>query len=507
MNQAERVLINTLAQYVRIICVIVITLYSTRIVLRELGSSDFGLYSLIGSVLAFLSFLNTTIMKTTQRYLSYYMGNADVGYQKIVLFNSVLLNFILSVVTCSIIVALMPYIVDGFLNIDADRIAAAKILYVFMCISVFFTINVSPFSAVFVAHENIVFSSIAYIAMSVMRLLAAIMICYISDEKLLWYSASMLLISCIEFLAYYFSTKTKYDECKRLFCIKFLDFKLMKSMMTFSFWNLYGTLCVMGRNQGYAFVINKFMTITANAAYGIANQVSGQISNFVFSLSNAISPIITKSQGAKDSKKMIFLSLASSKLSVLMFSLIALPVIFNIEFILRVWLGNFPDYTAVFVISIIIACFCDSYSVGLRTGIQAVGKIRNFSLCVYTVKIISIPASIILLVTGVDKVYIFVPYIITELLGTFITIAFFCIYAKLAFWNVISDSLKSLSAPIACSLLLCSSICNYMEVGVGRFVVSTVVITVSTMVAAYYCSLNKKERNTVKRLVLNFRMK
>ena len=163
MNQINRVLVNTVAQYVRIICVIIITLYSTRIVLRELGSDDYGLYSLIGSVLAFLSFLNTTIIKSTQRYLSFYMGRDNIRYQRVVLFNSVFLNFALSIVTCLIIIGLMPCIINGLLNIDADKLYIAKYLYIFMCISVFFTINVSPFSAVFVAHENIVFSSFTYI--------------------------------------------------------------------------------------------------------------------------------------------------------------------------------------------------------------------------------------------------------------------------------------------------------------------------------------------------------
>lgn len=142
MNQVNRILINTIAQYIRIICVIIITLYSTRIVLNELGSDDYGLYSLIGSVLAFLSFLNTTIIKSTQRYLSFYMGKDNIKYQKIVLFNSVFLNFALSIVTCLVIIALMPCIVNGLLNIDADKLYIAKYLYIFMCISVFFTINV-----------------------------------------------------------------------------------------------------------------------------------------------------------------------------------------------------------------------------------------------------------------------------------------------------------------------------------------------------------------------------
>ena len=501
MNQINRVLVNTVAQYIRIICVIVITLYSTRIVLRELGSDDYGLYSLIGSVLAFLSFLNTTIIKSTQRYLSFYMGKDDLRYQKVVLFNSVLLNFAISVITCLIIVAIMPCVINVLLNIDPNKLYVARKLYMFMCISVFFTINVSPFSAVFVAHENIVFSSLAYITISLLRLLAAVLLFYIPEHKLLWYGFFMALISLFEFMLYYVVSKIKYIECKGLINIKLTDRCLLKSIVSFSFWNLYGTLCIIGRNQGYAFVINRFMSITANAAYGIANQVSGQITNFVYSLSNAISPIITKSQGADDTRKMALLSIESSKFSILMFSLLAIPIIFEIDFILRIWLGSYPQYTSIFIISLIIACICDCYSVGLRTGIQAVGKIKAYSLWVYTIKIASIPLSIILLICGFDKAYIFMPYIVTEFIGTIITIYFFCRYSNLNLYNVVLEAVKTISVPLLAAIGISYLIHTYMPEGFSRFFVIMFVTMLVTTIIAYFFSLNSKEKMFIKELI------
>ena len=501
MNQINRVLVNTIAQYVRIICVIIITLYSTRIVLSELGSDDYGLYSLIGSVLAFLSFLNTTIIKSTQRYLSFYMGKDDIKRQKVVLFNSVFLNFVLSLVTCLVIIALMPCIVDGLLHIDADKLCMARYLYIFMCISVFFTINVSPFSAVFVAHENIVFSSFAYIVISLFRLLAAFFLSYILEQKLLWYGLFMALISIFEFLLYYLVSKVKYEECKRLINRKLIDYSLLKSIVSFSFWNLYGTLCIMGRNQGYAFVINRFLSITANAAYGIANQVSGQIMNFVYSLSNAISPIITKSQGADDTQRMSLLSIESSKFSILMFSMIAIPIIFEIDFILKIWLGSYPEYTSVFIVSLIVACVCDCYSVGLRTGIQAVGRIRRYSQIVYTIKIASIPLSISMLKYGCDEALIFLPYIVTELIGTIITIYFFCRYSNLTIYDMAIDALKSISLPLICAVFFCYIIHFYVSEGLARFSMTMAITIASTIVITYFFTLNSKEKIFIKELI------
>lgn len=501
MNQTNRIIVNTLAQYTKIICVIIITLYSTRIVLHELGSSDFGLYSLIGSVLAFLSFLNTTMIKSTQRFLSYYMGKGDRDYQRIVLSNSVLLNAILSLITCAVIIAIEPLVFNYFLNIDSDKIETAKSLYVLMCVSVFFTINASPFSAVFVAHENIVFSSIVYIIVAILRLFSALILCYISTDKLLWYGIFMCLISIFEFLLYYIVSVLKYVECRGILRIKSLEVTLIKSMLTFSFWNLYGTICVVGRNQGYAVIVNRFMGIIANAAYGIANQVSGQITNFVYSLSNAISPIITRSEGASDSRKMVSYSLASSKFSVLMFSVIAIPVLSEIEYILKIWLGRIPEYTVQFVVSIIIACMCDCYSVGLRTGIQAIGKIRNYSVCIYSIKIISIPMSIILLMIGIPNMFVFVPYIITELVASLMTILFFCKYSDISSKYVIKEANKSLTIPIIVSCFISYIIHGWMLEGWWRFMLTFFASTFATIILAYKFSLTVKERQTIKSII------
>lgn len=506
MNQINRVIINTVAQYVRIVSVIFITLYSTRIVLSELGNSDFGLYSLIGSVLAFLSFLNTTIIKSTQRYLSFYIGKDDFKYQKKVLFNSVLLNFVISFITCAVIMVLEPFIINNFLNIEVGKVGVAKSLYLLMCLGVFFTINLSPYNAVFVSHENIVFSSAIYIMAAILRLLAAFSLDLFSTHKLLWYGVFMCGISFLEFVIYYISAKIKYSECRDLLNVRFYEPKLMKSILSFSFWNLYGSLCIIGRNQGYAFVINKFMAITANAAYGIANQVSGQINNFVYSLSNAISPIITRSEGAEDHKRMIELSIYSSKYAVFMFSFIAIPVIVDLDYILKLWLVHAPEYTSIFITSIVLACMCDSYASGLRTGILAKGKIKWYSLCVYSIKILSLPISIILIVSGIEKAFILVPYIVTEILGSIITILFFYKYTRVLYLRLLEDLVKS-SFPLLVSAFCAFAVCHNMQEGTFRFIMLFITTTIVTLVTAYFFSMTQKERQVIKSVIQKFAYK
>lgn len=504
MNQANRVIVNTLAQYIKIICVIVLSLYSTRIVFRELGSDDFGLYSLVGSVLAFLSFLNTTIIRSTQRFLSYYMGRDDFEYQKKVFFNSVLLNFLISLFTFVVIILLEPLLFDGFINVSQEKLYTARILYRLIGVSVIFTINVSPFNAVFVSHENIVFSSLVYIFIAVLRLLAAFVLAFINEDKLLWYGLFMMVISALDFAINFIVARIKYYECRNMMMKANFDKNLMFQILSFAWWNLYGTLCVMGRNQGYAFVINKFMALSANAAYGVANQISGQINNFVYSLSNAISPIITRSEGANDSLKMIFLATISSKVSILMFAIIAFPILFEIESILQLWLGSVPDFTVPFVVSIVVASICDSYAVGFRTAIQAIGDIKQFSIWVYTIKVISIPISVILFYLNVDSKLVFIPYVVTELIGTVVTIFFYCRLTKTSVYLQFIDAIKSLLIPLSAPLITVCVIHEVLSDSLLKILISIFASFVTTSVFAYLFTLGKREKNIFISVVLKF---
>lgn len=341
---------------------------------------------------------------------------------------------------------------------------------------------------------------------AILRLLAAFSLDLFSTHKLLWYGVFMCGISFLEFVIYYITAKIKYSECRNLLNVRFYEPKLMKSILSFSFWNLYGSLCIIGRNQGYAFVINKFMTITANAAYGIANQVSGQINNFVYSLSNAISPIITRSEGAEDHKRMIELSIYSSKYAVIMFSFIAIPVIVDLDYILKIWLVHAPEYTSIFITSIVLACMCDSYASGLRTGILAKGKIKWYSLCVYSIKILSIPISIILIVSGIEKAFILVPYIITEILGSIITILFFYKYTGVLYLRLLEDLVKS-SFPLLVSAFCAFAICHNMQEGTFRFIMLFITTAIVTLVTAYFFSMTQKERQVIKSVIQKFAYK
>ena len=499
MNQSSRVIVNTLAQYTKTFLGIIIALFSTRVVLHQLGNEDFGLFSLVGSVLAFLSFFNTALTRSTQRFLSFYMGRNDEQYQRIVLYNSFILHIGISLFTSVLMLCFEPLLFGGFLNIVPEQVGLARTLYRLMIVSVFFTMNSTPFNAVFVSHENIVFSSIVYIIGAILKLIAALAL-VVFDNKLLFYGIFMCLISIIEYAIAVVGAYILYSETRTMFKDKYIDKPLIKSILSFSAYNLYGTLCVAGRNQGYAIVVNKFISLEANAGFGIANQVSGQVNSFVFSIASSMSPVITKSEGAGDRTKMIKYTVSASKISAIIYILIAVPLLYEMEFILKLWLGNVPTYACSFVNCILVANLLDSFSIGFRTGVQAIGNIRNYFVVFYTTKFLSIPASIIMLKIGISPLLVLIPYIAVELIGAIISIYYFAKETKTKISYYFSSVVLRLLLMVAISLISSTLVLMLSDKSINSLFYMAVIPTISSMLIAYCCVLNKDERAILHRL-------
>ena len=497
MKQSNRIIVNTLAQYIRTFLGLIIALYSTRVVLMQLGSSDFGLYSLVGSVLAFLSFFNTAITRSTQRFLSYYMGKSDNEYQSVVLFNSMMLNIGVSLITAIIMFSIEPLLFSGFLNIAPEQIPTAKILYRIMIVSVFFTMNMTTFNAVFVSHENIVFSSAIYVLGALLKLLAALLLAYF-DSKLIAYGLLLCGIIILEYLIYVICSAIKYEEVRGIFKHSRIERSLQKSLLSFSGWNLYGTLCIAGRDQGYAVVINKLVSLEANAGFGIANQVSGQVNSFVYSIATSMSPVITRSEGEGNRKKMINYTVSASKISAIIYMIVAIPFVFEIDYILQIWLGNPPLYSAAFVVSILVANLMESFSIGFRTGVQAIGKIRNYSLMFYTVKILSIPASVIMILLGCSPLYVLIPYIAVELIGAFISIYYFSKYTETNYSYYLNQVFIKLIPAFIASVITCFAIVSVLHNPVVRLIAIIVIPTIVIAAVAYKIVLTGDEKEVLK---------
>lgn len=409
----RRVVVNTAAQYLRALISFVVTLYTARVVLANLGVSDYGIFSVIAGVVAMLSFIQGNLAKTSQRFLAFYQGKGDKATVVKVFNNCVCTQLIVAVALCGMLLALTPVVFRWLLNIAPDRLQSAHTVYYLTVGMLFFNLLSTPYLAALITRENIVYSSIVQIVDALLKLPIAISLIYISDNKLEWYSLMMAGITVFNLLCYYGYCRISYEECKG-FSFRSFDGKMFKEMFSFMGWNVYGTACWTARTQGIALMLNNFFTVAINSAYGIANQVMGQISFVSNSLTNAINPRIIKAEGAGDRPRMLHLTEISCKYSFLLLSIIVIPAVLHMDTILGIWLKEVPEFTSMFCSWILVSALVDQLTVNLNAANHAVGNVKEFNLKLYSIKLLTLPVAWLILKMGWPLVWVMVDYLAFE---------------------------------------------------------------------------------------------
>jgi len=500
-SASNRVIFNTIVQYVRTFISTCIALYSSRIILRELGASDFGIYSLVSGVIVMLSFANLSLSSTTQRYLSFHQGKGDMQMQKKIFNNSIFLQLLLNTMLVVVLLSLTPFIFNSFLNLPFDRIETSKIVFYCVIGTTFFSMLSVPYIATLIAHENILYTSIIQLVSSILKLLIAISLIYVTYDKLIYYSLMIIAIAIIEFLAYAIYCSAKYDECKQIHWRKF-DVKIFKEMFAFSGWMIYNTGCIYVRKYGIAVILNKFFGTIMNAAFGIAQQLSALISFITSSMLNAVKPQIVKAESNQDRKKVLRLAEITSKFSFFILAMIVIPAVFQMETIVKLWLGdNVPAYTVMFCQYALIMPLIDQLTIGLGAANLAIGNVKYFSLTIYTTKILSLPVAFLCLYLGFPPDSVMISLIAFEFISAIARLFFLKKTAGLSIRKYCRSVFSYEIIPISLTVFACY-LCTYLPtylVGIS-FLVSVIVLSTSV----YFFGLCKDEKQIINRLFRNF---
>jgi len=504
MQASTRVIFNTGIQYIRTFISVCIALYTSRIILKSLGESDYGIYSLIGGIISMLAFINLSLSSTTQRYLSIYQGKKDKEMQIKVFNNSVFIQFLIGVILALVMYLLIPFIFDSFLNIPPDRIETAIIVYYTMIVSVFFSILSAPYLATLIAHENILYSSVIQIGDAFLKLIIAISLLHIFYDKLIYYSIAMTFINVVNFFAYLIYCNKKYNECRH-FSLKKIDFKLLKDIFYFSGWMTYSTGCIVARTQGIAIILNRFFGTVINAAFGIAQLLHGQISFISSSLLNAIRPQIAKAEGENNRQKMLRLSEIASKFSFLLLAMIVIPAVFEMELILSLWLENVPEYAVLFSQFILVTALVDQLTIGLGYANQAIGNIKHYSLTINTIKVLTLPAAFICLRLGYSPVAVMICMLLFE---------FICSISRLFFLKktgnlVISEFTKRVFIPEIIPIMCATFICWGCHIVLPHYLLwlSFVFSATTISLIVYFTGLCEDEKEIINNLLLRLKNK
>ena len=384
MEKSKRIFINVISQYVRTVVCMVLTLYSTRIILSTLGQSDFGIYALIGSLVMMLGFITSSLSVCTQRFLSYSWGKNDVNETKAVFANAMSIHLLICFVIVVILAIVRPLIVHHYLNIPEERIGAADFVYWAVLFILSCSFITAPVRAVFF------FSSIVEILDGTIKLVGAISLSWVTFDTLKAYAILMAAISLFTFAVFYIYARFHYEEC-HVPRFSELSRERISEMFSFSVWTFFSVGGTVIRTQGLAVLLNRFFGTIVNSAYGIALQVSAAVSSIAGSVVNAINPQLMQAEGRQDREGMKKYAMLESKYSFLILSTILLPLCFEMPEILTFWLGDYPKEAVVFCVFILIIVTFDQSTIGLESANQALGNIKNYAMSICFLRLMVIP--------------------------------------------------------------------------------------------------------------------
>lgn len=416
MKVANRIIFNTGVLYFKIVVTTLISLVSVPLVLKAMGESDYGTYTLVGGVIALLAFLKSSMVVSTQRFLSVTLGEGKIMQLNLVFNTSLVLHLLIGIILILMLELCTPLLFGGILNIPEERLSAARLIYHFMVLTTFMDIISVPFMGVINAKEDMFVFSLIGIAEALLKFFVAIYIGYWGADRLVFYGAGILLISLFSMTCNLCFVRYRYKEFVISF-IRYFDKNTFRDLLEFTVWNTFGAIAIVGRNQGVAVIMNLFYGTIVNAAYGIANQINGVLGYFSVTFQKSLNPQLMKSKGMENEDRLRYLSYVSSKYSTLAMAMLAVPLIMEMEYVLDFWLGNAPQYTLQFCRLVIIMSILTQFSSGLMSAISASGRIKNYQIVISVFIILNVPLSYLMLKYGLPPYFCIIGFISIELLS------------------------------------------------------------------------------------------
>lgn len=397
LHKGRRIAKNTMMLYVRMFVLMLVGLYTSRVVLNALGETDYGVYSVVGGVVAMFSMISGALNSAVSRFITFELGKNNPERLNRVYCTSVNIQLILALIVVLLAEPIGLWFIENKMTIDPARIPAATWVLHFSLLAFVVNLMSVPQMASITAHEKM--SAYAYIGIldGLLRLGIAFMIVSAPFDRLVYYAMLMAGVVLIVRLTYGIYCRIHFPECRYRFVF---DRPLVKEMFAFAGWNFIGVTSGVLRDHGGNILVNLFAGPVVNAARGVAVQLNGAVQSFVTNFMTAVNPQITKSYAAGDYKYVFALIGKSSRMSFYLLSLMAIPIIFNADLLLQIWLKEVPEHTTLFVQLFLMFALSESLSLPLITAMLATGRIRNYQLVVGGIQLLNLPVSYIFLKMG-----------------------------------------------------------------------------------------------------------
>ena len=483
--------------YVRMFFMLAVGLFTSRIVLEALGEDDFGVYNVVGGVVAMFTVISGALNAAISRFITFELGKGGERLSK-VYSSAVTVQLILSLVIVLVAEPAGLWFIDNMMTIDPARIPAARLVLHFSLFSFVVNLMSVPQMALITAHEKM--SAYAWIGIldGVLRLGVAVAVLCSSADRLVLYAALMALSVLAVRGAYGLYCRRCFPECRYR---PLYDAPLLKEMSSFAGWNFIGAASGVLRDQGGNILLNVFFNPAVNAARGVALQLNNAVQGFVTNFMIAVNPQLTKSYASGEHKYMFSLMKRASRMSFYLLLVLSLPILFNTESVLAIWLKDVPEHTFAFVRLFLVFTLSESISYPLITVMLATGDIKKYQIVVGGLQILNLPLSYLLLKAG---------YPPESTVAVAIALSQICLFARLVMLKgMIGLSVKDFMIKVYFNLLLVAALScvppallnGVMPSGIAGLGLGVAVCVLSAAVSAFYAGCSSKERKELLEMI------
>ena len=493
-NTTKRIAKNTLMLYFRQILIMIVSLYTVRVVLNTLGAEDYGIYNVVAGVVTMFSFLSSSMATASQRYFSFALGQNDSESLKKYFSMSFTIYCLIALVVLILAETVGLWFVTQKLVIPCERQKAAFWIYQASIFSMICTILTAPFMASIIAHEDMNIYAYVSIIEVVLKLGIVFLLPLFAIDKLIFYGSLMASVVFINTAIYRTICVKKYVECKFSF---FWEKSLFKELVSYTGWNMFGSAVGVFKNQIVNIILNQFFNPVVNAARGIAAQVNSAVNSFAQNFSTAVRPQIIKNYASGEKEKMLQLMFRSCKATFLLMFVFALPLILEMPYVLKLWLKNVPEYAVLFTILALIDALVDTISYPLMATAQATGKIKLYQAVVGGVLLLNAPIAFVVLKLGAPAFSVFIVSISVTSLAFIVRL---CILKKLinfSFWNFIWKVFIPIICCAGLAFIIPYFVRNMLDSSFIRLCVTVIVSVICVTLSGYFVALSKNERQWI----------
>jgi len=405
MNRNHLMILNAGSTYCRLLLTAGLGLTASRWILDALGETDFGLFSVIGGIMGFLTFINVSMAGSAQRHFAFAIGNDCLKTVHEWFNSAILVHFLLAGLIFIVGLPIGIYLIENVLNIPADRISDCKTVLLYVLIATVVSVISVPFVGMYTATQRI--SELAFFAIlgSLLNFALAWFLLSWQGDRFLFYAFYLMLLNILIPLIQALRALISFKECRIKWQLLWNPERL-KELLSFAGWTLFGVLGNLGRSHGIVLLTNYFFGARMNSALAISNQLAGQAEQVSQGLFGAMAPEITSSEGRGERERMIKLSLRASKFSVFLSLIILFPLISELDFILNIWLKNVPEFTQPLCLIVLLTFLVEKLTAGYMVAVSAYGKIAGYQSSLGGILLLTLPLAYVVAILGGNVVWV-----------------------------------------------------------------------------------------------------